>query len=58
VITNKALKRLVTYYKTYEELFGRDAADRLIEQAKDSVQIVLESLENENNYNAFTFLGM
>jgi hypothetical protein len=27
-------------------------------QAQDSVQIVLEILENENNYNAFTFLSI
>jgi hypothetical protein len=57
LIQNKALNRVVFYYKTYEELFGQEQASALLVNARESVDIVLDALEKELAYNAVKFLG-
>jgi hypothetical protein len=47
----------VQYYRTYEEVYGEDKATELLQSAKESVDIVLDSLDKELAYNAVLFLG-
>ena len=46
-LQNKLLHRVLHYFKTYEEIFGSEKAEQLLADAKDNVDMVLDSLDKE-----------